>query len=74
MPTKGKYIIPKEVHDRKRVELIKRIKEESMTNEEKLQELEDILHRKLEGEFKFDLLKKRLELLLLIAQIKKANR
>ena len=42
-----------------------------MTNYEKLLELEDILHRKIEGEFSFDVLEKRLKLLLLIAQIKK---
>lgn len=45
-----------------------------MTNKEKLQELEDILHRKIEGDFDYEVLKKRLELLLLIAQIKKTNR
>ena len=44
-----------------------------MTNFEKLQELEDTLYRKIEGEFSFDVLEKRLKLLLLIAQIKKLN-
>lgn len=44
-----------------------------MTNYEKLLELESILYRKIEGEFNSDVLEKRLELLLLIAQIKKLN-
>ena len=45
-----------------------------ITNEEKLQELEDILYRLLEGEFNFWKIRRRLELLLLIAKIKKENR
>ena len=46
----------------------------TMTNEEKLQSLEDILHRRLEGEVNPGIIKKKLELLLLIAKIKKVNR
>lgn len=65
---KVKYTIPKELkknYDEKHI---------TMTNEEKLQKLEDILYRRLEGEFDYELLKKRLELLLLIAKIKRENR
>ena len=71
---KDKYTIPKKFHDRKIAEQVKKIEGECMTNKEKLQELEDMLYRKFEGEFRFDALKKKLELLLLIAQIKKMNK
>ncbi len=66
MPTKVKITIPKEFHDRKIAEQSKYI----MTNKEKLQEVEDLLIDGLEGLSHFTILKRRLELILLVKQIK----
>lgn len=63
---KEKYTIPKEFHDKKITEQ----SEHMMTNKEKLQELEDILVRGLEGLSDFIVLERRLKLILLIEQIK----
>ena len=61
-----KYTIPKEFRDKKIAEQSKYI----MTNKEKLQELEDILIRDLEGLNNFVVLERRLKLILLIERIK----
>ena len=63
---KEKYTIPKEFHDKKITEQSKHM----TTNKEKLQELEDILIRNLEGLSNFVVLERRLKLILLIEQIK----
>ena len=67
---KGKFTIPKEFHDIKIDKQVKKIEEERMTNKGKLQELEDILVRDLEGLNNFIILERRLKLILLIEQIK----